>query len=128
MERLGGGGEEDGKGRRAAAAGTLRSREKRASARPLVGRGEAWEREGSTGGEEGAGELEKWEGPSRTGGVGKGAGLKAGGESRLFERGTSWKGLGTEVVADWWSAERGGGVVVRWTEWAGEVQRARAGL
>lgn len=74
------GGWEDGRGKRAAAAGTLRSREKRASALPWVGRGEAWKREGATGGEERNRELGKWEGPAGRGG-GKGAGPRAGGVS-----------------------------------------------
>lgn len=49
-------GEAGGRGRR----GTLKSREKRASALSRVGRGEACEREGATGEEEGNGDLGRW--------------------------------------------------------------------
>lgn len=78
MERLGGGGvggqegEAGGRGRRR---GTLKSREKRASALSRAGRGEACEWEGATGEEEGNGDLGRWEGPAGRRGR-KGAGLR----------------------------------------------------
>lgn len=81
MRDAGGGRWEDGRGSPTAAAGTLRSREKRASALPLVGRGEAREREGATGGEEGNRELREVGG---TGGAGKRkGGVAEGGRIKL---------------------------------------------